>query len=104
MNTEVLLQSTGNGVQYPVLNQKGKQYEKVRMCITESLCRVAQVKLCSPSPARGSTEWDWEARARTDIVLDCEALFIEHLLHVRTELAPLTYTVWFHPRSGSPVL
>ena len=40
INNKVLLYSTGNYIQYPVINHNGKEYEKeyVHICITESLC------------------------------------------------------------------
>ena len=49
INSKVLLYSTGNYIQYPVINQKGKEYEKKKiyiyiMCITESLCYTAEIK------------------------------------------------------------
>ena len=37
INDKVLLYSTGNDIQYLVINQNGKEYEKEYMCITESL-------------------------------------------------------------------
>ena len=37
MNNKVLLYSTGNYIQYPVIKHNGKEYEKVYMCITELL-------------------------------------------------------------------
>ena len=45
INNQVLLYSTGNYIQYPVINHNGKQYEKknVCMCITESLCCIAEI-------------------------------------------------------------
>ena len=41
INNKVLLYSTGNYIQYPVINHKGKEYEKEYICITESLCCTA---------------------------------------------------------------
>ena len=40
---KVLVYSTGNYIQYPVINHNGKEYEKeciyyIYICITESLC------------------------------------------------------------------
>ena len=35
---KVLLYSTGNYIQYPVVNNNGKEYKKECICITESLC------------------------------------------------------------------
>ena len=40
-NNNVLLYSTGNYVQYPVINYIGKEYEKEYFCITESLSYTA---------------------------------------------------------------
>ena len=39
-----VLYSTGNYIQYPVINHNGKEYkgENVCMCITESLCHTAE--------------------------------------------------------------
>ena len=39
IKNKVLLYSTGNYIQYPVINHNGKEYEKesVHICITESL-------------------------------------------------------------------
>ena len=39
INNKVLLYSTGNYIQYPVINHHGKEYEKeyIYICITESL-------------------------------------------------------------------
>ena len=36
INNKVLLYSTGNYIQYPVINHNGKEYEKEYICITES--------------------------------------------------------------------
>ena len=43
INNKVLLQSTGNCIQYPVINHSRKQYEKEYICITESLCSIAEI-------------------------------------------------------------
>ena len=47
INIKVLLQSTGNYIQYPVINHNGKEYEKedvyMCVCITESLCRTVEI-------------------------------------------------------------
>ena len=44
INNKVLLYSTGNYIQYPVINHNGKKYKKnVYICITESLCCTAKV-------------------------------------------------------------
>ena len=50
-NSKVLLYSTGNYTQYPVINHNGKEYEKERVyvyiyiyiCITESLYCTAEI-------------------------------------------------------------
>ena len=43
LNNKVLLYSTGNYIQYPVINHNGKVYFKnVYVCITESLCCTAE--------------------------------------------------------------
>ena len=33
INNKVLLYSTGNYIQYPVINQNGKEYDKNYMCV-----------------------------------------------------------------------
>ena len=40
INNKVLMYSTGNYIQYPMINYSRKEYEKeyVYICITESLC------------------------------------------------------------------
>lgn len=40
INNKVLLYSTGNYIQYPVINHNRKEYEKeyIYVCIRESLC------------------------------------------------------------------
>ena len=45
-NNEVLLYGTGNYIQYPVINQNGKEYEKeyVYVCVSELLCCIAEIK------------------------------------------------------------
>ena len=40
---KVLLCSTGNYIQYPVINCNGKEYEKVCICIIGSLCCTSEV-------------------------------------------------------------
>ena len=43
-NNKILLYSTGNCIQYPGINQSGKEYKKkIYMCITESLCCTADI-------------------------------------------------------------
>ena len=37
INNKVLLYSTGNYIQYPMINYNGKEYE-IYICITASLC------------------------------------------------------------------
>ena len=43
----MLLYSTGNYIQYPVINHNGKEYKKecvcVCVCVTESLCCTAEI-------------------------------------------------------------
>ena len=42
INNKVLLYSTGNYIQYPVINHNGKEYLKKKyLCIPESLCCTA---------------------------------------------------------------
>ena len=45
INNKVLMYSTGNYTQYPVINRNGKEYEKMYIytCITESLCSAAEI-------------------------------------------------------------
>ena len=43
INNKVLLYSTGNYFQYPVINHNGKDYEKEYTCITESLYCTAEI-------------------------------------------------------------
>ena len=43
IDNKVLLYSTGNHIQYPVINHNGKQYEKEYICITESVCCTAEI-------------------------------------------------------------
>ena len=45
INNKVLLYSTGNYIQYLVINSNGKEYEKeyIYICITESLCCTAEI-------------------------------------------------------------
>ena len=42
INNKVLRYSTGN-YQYPLINHNGKEYEKEYICITESLCCIAEI-------------------------------------------------------------
>ena len=35
---KMLLSSTGNYIQYPVINHNGQEYEKEDICVSESLC------------------------------------------------------------------
>ena len=42
INDKVLLFSTGNYIQYPVINHNGKNMKK-NVCITESLCYGAEI-------------------------------------------------------------
>ena len=43
IKNKVLLYSTGNYIQYPVINHNGKEYEKIYIRITESLCCTAEI-------------------------------------------------------------
>ena len=44
INNKVLLYSTGNYVQYPVINHRERNMKRnVCMCITESLCCTAEI-------------------------------------------------------------
>ena len=43
INNKVLLYSTGNNIQYSVINHNGKEYFKKHICITESLCCTAEI-------------------------------------------------------------
>ena len=47
INNKILLYSTGNYIQYPVINHNGKEHEKEYICIyiyiTESLCCTAEI-------------------------------------------------------------
>ena len=45
MDSRVLLYSTGNHIQYPVISHNGKEYEKEYMCVcvTELLCCTAVI-------------------------------------------------------------
>ena len=45
INNKVLLYSTGNYIQYPVINHNGKECGKecIYICITESLCYTAEI-------------------------------------------------------------
>ena len=45
INNKVLLYSTGNYIQYPVISHNGEEYDKecIYICITESLCCTAEI-------------------------------------------------------------
>ena len=45
INNKVLLYSTENYIQYPVINHNGKEFlkKKVYICTTESLCYTAEI-------------------------------------------------------------
>ena len=45
INDTVLLYSTGNYIQYPVINRNGKEYVKecIYIWVTESLCHTAEI-------------------------------------------------------------
>ena len=45
INNIFLLNSTGNYIQYPVINHNGKEYEKECICITESLSCIAEMNI-----------------------------------------------------------
>ena len=42
VNNRVLLCSTGNYIQYPVINHNGEEYEKEYICVSESLCCIPE--------------------------------------------------------------
>ena len=46
INKGVLLNSTGNHIQYPIINHNRKEYEKeyIYICITESLFCTVEIK------------------------------------------------------------
>ena len=47
ISNKVLLYSTGNYIQYPVINHNGKEFGKeciyIYICITESLCCTVEI-------------------------------------------------------------
>ena len=43
INNMVLVYSTGNYIQYPMINHNGKESEKGYVWITESLCCTAEI-------------------------------------------------------------
>ena len=43
INNKVLLYSTENYIQYPMINHNGKEYKKNVCVITESLCSTAEI-------------------------------------------------------------
>ena len=43
INNKVLLYSTQNYIQYPMINQKEKNFFNVHTCITELLCCTAEI-------------------------------------------------------------
>ena len=45
INDKFLLCSTGNYIQYPVINHNGEEYEKECICITESLSCIAEMNI-----------------------------------------------------------
>ena len=48
INNKVLLYSTENYIQYPMINCNGKEYIKnvyIYICITESLCCIAETNI-----------------------------------------------------------
>ena len=44
INNKAQLWSTENYIQYPVTNHNGREYVKEHICITESLCCIAEIK------------------------------------------------------------
>ena len=45
INNKVLLYSSGNYIQYPVIDYNGKEYEKAYICITESLYCIEEINV-----------------------------------------------------------
>ena len=43
INNKVLLYSTGNYIQYPVINHMGKEYIYIYIYISESLCCIVEI-------------------------------------------------------------
>ena len=43
INKKVILYSTGNYIQYPMINHNEKIFKNVHMCVTESLCCTAEI-------------------------------------------------------------
>ena len=43
ISNKVLLCSTGNYIQYPVTNHKGKEYEKEYVCVCVCVCECVSV-------------------------------------------------------------
>ena len=45
INNKILMNSTGNSIEYPVIDHNGKEYKNKNayMCITESLCCTAEI-------------------------------------------------------------
>ena len=43
INNKVLLYSTGNYSQYPVINHNGKEYERECIYVFESLCYTVEI-------------------------------------------------------------
>ena len=52
IDNKVLLYSTGNYIQHPMINHNGKEYEKECICIctTESLCCTAEINTTKGLP------------------------------------------------------
>ena len=46
INNKVLLHSTGNHTQYPEKSPNGKEYKRMHICITESLCCTELTQFC----------------------------------------------------------
>ena len=45
INKKVLLYSTGDNIQYLVINHNGKEYEKECVCAYKSLCCTAEINM-----------------------------------------------------------
>ena len=45
LNSKVLLYNAGNYIQYPVINQNGKEYEKEGMCVYIYVCVLVCVRV-----------------------------------------------------------
>ena len=45
ISNKILPNSTGNYIQYPMINHNGKEYEKIFLYITESPCCTAEINI-----------------------------------------------------------